>query len=86
MDNNFHYKDNNFYVENVSVETIVSGVGTPCYIYSYSSFVNSFQDYKEAFSKLDPLICFSFVALVIWCQWAGRDPANTTRIRRPPLT
>jgi len=62
MDNNFHYKDNNFYVENVSVETIVSGVGTPSYIYSYSSFANSFQDYKEAFSKLDPLICFSVKA------------------------
>ncbi len=62
MDNNFHYKDNNFYVEDVSVETIVSGVGTPSYIYSYSSFVNSFQDYKEAFSKLDPLICFSVKA------------------------
>jgi len=62
MDNNFHYKDNNFYVEDVSVETMVSGVGTPCYIYSYSSFANSFQDYKEAFSKLDPLICFSVKA------------------------
>ncbi|MGH7890335.1 MAG: diaminopimelate decarboxylase family protein, partial [Thermodesulfobacteriota bacterium] len=62
MQSCFRYQDNSFYVEDVSVKEIVQAVGTPCYIYSYSTLVESFKVLNESFSRVDPLICYSVKA------------------------
>ncbi len=62
MQSCFRYKDNCFYVEDVSVKEIARAIGTPCYIYSYSTLVESFKVLNESFSRIDPLICYSVKA------------------------
>ncbi|MBI2487574.1 MAG: diaminopimelate decarboxylase [Deltaproteobacteria bacterium] len=62
MQYRFGYKDNDFYVEDVSLKEIAQAVGTPCYIYSYSTLVENFNVLRDAFSRIDPLICYSVKA------------------------
>ncbi len=62
MQSCFRYQDNSFYIEDVSVKEIAQTVGTPCYIYSYSTLVESFKVLNESFSRVDPLICYSVKA------------------------
>ena len=58
----FEYRDNEFHVEEVPVRRIVESFGTPCYIYSFSALKHSFALYTNAFSSIDPLICYSVKA------------------------
>lgn len=46
-------------MENVSIREVADKVGTPCFLYSYSSIVDSYNGYLEALSEIDPVICFS---------------------------
>ncbi len=62
MQNSFNYRDKELFVEDVPVKEIIKSVGTPCYIYSFSALTQSFGLYKDAFSRLNPLICFSVKA------------------------
>ena len=54
-----NYNNDELYMENVAIKEIAESVGTPCYLYSYKSIKNNFESYTNAFSGLDPLICFS---------------------------
>ncbi|NSW88775.1 diaminopimelate decarboxylase [bacterium] len=55
--------DNNLYIEDVSFESIAEEFGTPCYVYSKTSLVNEFTDYKVAFKDYpDTNICYSVKA------------------------
>jgi len=58
----FQYKGGEYRVEDVSVKKIVEAVGTPCYIYSNSALEGDFDVFREAFSEINPLICFSVKA------------------------
>lgn len=58
----FEYRDNEFHAEEVPVRRIVESFGTPCYIYSFSALGHSFDLYNNAFSSVDPLICYSVKA------------------------
>lgn len=49
-------------MENVPVREVAESVGTPCFLYSHGSIVDSFNDYADAFSDLSHLICFSVKA------------------------
>ncbi len=62
MHRSFTYKDDQFYIEGVSIASIAESVGTPCYIYSYQYLQDSFTAYSEAFSSMDTLICYSVKA------------------------
>lgn len=55
----FEYKDNQLTCENVKIEDIAKEVGTPAYIYSKKAFVSCFNELKNAFKELNPIICFS---------------------------
>lgn len=55
----FSYKNGEFYVEDVPVSEIADQVGTPCYVYSYKFIEDTCNEYKEAFSKIEPIICYS---------------------------
>ncbi|HEX3033556.1 MAG TPA: diaminopimelate decarboxylase [Thermodesulfobacteriota bacterium] len=62
MQYGFMYKNGEYHVEEVPVKEIVNSVGTPCYIYSHLALEKSFNLYRDAFSKINPLICFSVKA------------------------
>ncbi|MCK5710323.1 MAG: diaminopimelate decarboxylase, partial [Deltaproteobacteria bacterium] len=62
MHSSYKYKDGEFHIGGVSVAKIAESVGTPCYIYSYEFLKDSFLSYKEAFSAMNTLICYSVKA------------------------
>jgi diaminopimelate decarboxylase len=55
----FSYKNGEFYAEDVPVSEIADQVGTPCYVYSYKFIEDTYNEYKEAFSEIEPVICYS---------------------------
>ena len=54
-----NYKNNHFYIENVSTEKIAKKYGTPLYSYSLKKLKNNIQNFKNYFKSFNPLICFS---------------------------
>ena len=55
----FSYKNDELFCEEVPVESIAEQVGTPFYLYSWATIVRHFRIFKDAFSGLKHLICFS---------------------------
>ena len=58
----FNYRHNNLYCESVAIEELAKEYGTPLYVYSRSTLVGHYRKIKEAFSRINPLICFSMKA------------------------
>ena len=58
----FFYHRNNLYCEGVKVNEIAEKVGSPFYLYSKNSICSQYQEFKNAFSPLSPLICYSLKA------------------------
>ncbi len=59
---NFSYHRNNLYCEGSKVNEIAEKIGTPFYLYSKNSVCNQYEKFKQAFSPLSPLICYSLKA------------------------
>ncbi len=59
---NIRYKNNNLFVENLSVKKLVSKHKSPFYLYSNSNIVNNYKSFCNNFKKVSPLICFSVKA------------------------
>mgnify|MGYP001499685755 FL=1 len=53
------YKNKIFHVENISTEKLVKTFNTPLYCYSYLKLKNNIINFKNHFSNINPLICFS---------------------------
>ena len=53
------YKNNRYYIENISVDKICKIAGTPTYIYSYNKIKENILNFKRQFNSIDPLTCFS---------------------------
>jgi diaminopimelate decarboxylase len=58
----FQYKGGEYYVEDVPIKEIADAIGTPCYVYSNSALEGDFDVFRDAFSDINPLICFSVKA------------------------
>lgn len=58
----FKFKANNLYCEKVKVSNLALRFGTPTYVYSYHTLISHFNKLKNAFSGLNPLICYSVKA------------------------
>jgi diaminopimelate decarboxylase len=58
----FKYKGKYLYCENVKLEDLAKEYGTPLYVYSYHTLIDHYRKLKEAFSPIDPLICYSLKA------------------------
>ena len=58
----FKYNKGELFAEDVSVEKIAVGAGTPVYIYSKATMLDHFEKLKKAFAKLDTTICYSIKA------------------------
>ncbi len=56
------YKNNNLFVENVSVRKLASKFNTPFYLYSESNIIKNYKSFSSNFKKSNPLICFSVKA------------------------
>ncbi len=56
----FAYRNGELYCEEVPVREIAdSGIGTPTYIYSATTFKEHYSRLAAAFAELDPIICYS---------------------------
>ena len=56
------YKNNNLFVESVSVRRLVSRFNSPFYLYSESGIIDNYKSFANNFKKSKPLICFSVKA------------------------
>jgi len=56
------YKNNNLFVENVSVRRLASKLGTPFYLYTEGNIIENYKSFSNNFKKSKPLICFSVKA------------------------
>ena len=56
------YKNNNLFVENISVRRLASKLTTPFYLYSESNITENYKLFLSNFKKSKPLICFSVKA------------------------
>ena len=58
----FPHKNNEMYVDDIAVSDIAKQVKTPFYCYSSTAIETSYQEYKNAFSAQDALVCFAVKA------------------------
>ena len=56
------YKNNNLFVESVSVRRLTSKFNSPFYLYSEGCIVENYKSFLRNFKKSEPLICFSVKA------------------------
>jgi diaminopimelate decarboxylase len=59
---NFHLSGEELWCENISLSSIARDVGTPAYVYSKASIVNSIELLMGAFESLNVRICYSVKA------------------------
>ena len=83
-----HLKDNNYYIEDVPLDKLCQSFGTPSYIYSKKSIVDSFNKLDKAFNNYEKLICFAVKANpniailnVLANLGAGFDTVSYTHLR-----
>ena len=58
----FKFKRNRFFAENADLEKIANDAGTPVFVYSRKALLDRFNEIKNAFKEIDPLICYSMKA------------------------
>ncbi len=58
----FHFKNKELYCEDIPVTDIAQAVGTPFYLYSHKTLLDHFLKIQNAFSTVDPIICFAVKA------------------------
>ena len=58
----FHYKNNELYVEEVSVKVLADQYSTPLYLYSQSTLENHWKALDQALAPVDHLVCFAMKA------------------------
>ena len=54
-----NYRNNKFYVENISIGKLAQSFQTPFYCYSKSRLNENIKNFNKNFEKIKPLICFS---------------------------
>ena len=62
MSDQFSYKNDELFAEDVSISTISKAVGTPFYLYSATSIIDNFLSLKESLDGLENLICYAVKA------------------------
>src|SRR4030043_61094 len=55
----FEYKDHQLCCEGLPIQQIAAKVGTPFYLYSYSTLVRHFGVFDQAFKGIPHLVCYS---------------------------
>ena len=57
-----HYRDDELYIENISVKQLAEEFGTPCYIYSRAAIETNWRRFDEAFHAIPHRICYAVKA------------------------
>lgn len=57
-----HYKRDQLFIENVSLESIVETYGTPTYVYSRAAIEEAFNQFSSQWSGMDHTVCYSVKA------------------------
>ncbi len=55
----FHYRQHELFCEDVPVAELAQHYGTPCWVYSQATLLHHLRALQEAFSEVNPLICYS---------------------------
>lgn len=58
----FHYKKDELFCEEVSIQHIVKQVGTPCYIYSHRTIHRHFHAFDDAFQDIPHIVAYAMKA------------------------
>tara|TARA_R110002110_G_C13470513_1_gene720852 strand:+ start:93990 stop:95246 length:1257 start_codon:yes stop_codon:yes gene_type:complete len=58
----FTYRDGALFAEDVPVAQIAAEHGTPCYVYSRAALESAYQQYEQALSGCDHLVCYAVKA------------------------
>ncbi len=58
----FPYVNSEMFAENVAISDIAKEVSTPFYCYSNTAITQNFQNYQQAFSDQDAMICYAVKA------------------------
>ncbi len=53
------YRDGQLFCEGVDIDSLAAAVGTPFYLYSAGTLRRHFEQLREVFAEIDPLVCFS---------------------------
>ena len=59
---NFHYQNQQLYVEQVPLAHIAAQWGTPTYVYSLSALLDNYKAFTQALAKQPHLICYAVKA------------------------
>lgn len=57
--NIFEYQNGQLFCEGRNVDELAKRVGTPFYLYSKKAFLDQYNAIRDAFSAIDPLVCYS---------------------------
>ncbi|OHE23190.1 MAG: diaminopimelate decarboxylase [Syntrophus sp. GWC2_56_31] len=60
--NDFDYKNDHLFCEEVQVETIAREAGTPFYLYSHRTLLRHFRVFDAAFAEVPHIVCFAVKA------------------------
>ncbi len=58
----FHYEGGHLFCEKTAIADLARTYGTPLYVYSQSSILETLRALQTAFAEVDPLICYSVKA------------------------
>jgi diaminopimelate decarboxylase len=58
----FEYRNDRLYCEDVKLAEIAREAGTPCYVYSAKSIVDSYHAYDRAFGDMPHMVCYAVKA------------------------
>ncbi|MGM8886292.1 diaminopimelate decarboxylase [Psychrobacter sp. 1U2] len=56
------YRDNELYIEDVSISSLAEQYGTPCYVYSKQAILEVYKTYSDSFASLEHQICYAVKA------------------------
>ena len=57
-----HYRDEQLYIEDVSVSELAEQYNTPCYVYSKQAIIDVYKAYNDSFAAIDHQICYAVKA------------------------
>jgi diaminopimelate decarboxylase len=58
----FRYQDRKLYCEETDLEAVAKVTGTPCYVYSSQSILDTYRAYDDAFGDTPHMVCYSVKA------------------------
>ena len=53
------YKNNNYFIENISLNKLAIKYSTPLYCYSYNKLRSNIINFFTYFKKFSPIVCFA---------------------------